>query len=168
MATPERLEKARRLRNYLLLSLGVGVVWGTALLWVIAHYRLAGNETNSLPDRFFIVEQGMHPVLRNERLAFHVGTGVRHYPIGMVWVKIVVGLPGDKIEWHGDEVRVAGKSIGKAQPSNHQGEPLARTPAGIIPVGHYFVATPHPDSYDSRYQDIGLIRDDQIAGRVVW
>ncbi|WMP17320.1 S26 family signal peptidase [Thiothrix lacustris] len=168
MATPERLEKARRLRNYLLLSLGVGVVWGTALLWVIAHYRLAGNETNSLPDRFFIIEQGLHPVLRDELLAFHVGAGVRHYPSGMVWVKSVVGLPGDSIEWHADVVTVAGKVVGKAKAVNRFGETLTRTPAGIIPAGHYFVATPHPDSYDSRYSDIGLIGDAQIAGRVVW
>lgn len=133
------------------------MVWGAALLWVIAHYRVAGNETASLPDRFFIVEQGVHSVRRDELLAFHVGAGVRHYPSGMVWVKIVVGLPGDSIEWRGDVVTVAGKVMGKAKAVNRFGETLARTPAGIIPVGHYFVATPHPDSYDSRYQDIGLI-----------
>ena len=163
-----RWNKARRLRNYLLLSVVVGTVWGYALLWMIAHYRFAGNETKSLPDAFFIVELGQYLPQRGELLAFRIGATVRHYPTGMMFIKRVVGMPGDAITWQGDSVRVAGNLIGIAQSHNHQGEVLARTPAGLIPAGHYFVATAHPDSYDSRYQDVGLVSTAQIAGRVLW
>lgn len=150
------------------MSLAVGLVWGAALLWFIQHYRIAGNETDSLPDRLFLVERGQYPVARGDKLAFHVGDRIRHYPVGMVFIKPVVGMPGDRITWQGDSVYVAGQAIGKAKPRNRFGESMTRTAAGVIPVGHYFVATPHPDSYDSRYTDIGLVSDSQIMGRVVW
>lgn len=168
-----RWAKARRLRNYLGLVLLVGAVWGSALLWLAGHYRLAGNETGSLPDRFFILAldgAGIRhaPFVRGCLVAFHAGEAVRHYPPGMVFIKRVVGLPGDTITWQGDGVYVAGQRIGAAHPRNHFGESLARTPAGVIPPGHYFVATGHPDSYDSRYADIGLVSDRQVAGDVLW
>lgn len=168
-----RWAKARLLRNYLLLSLAVALVWGSALLWAIGHYRVAGNETDSLPDKFFIVAlakagQPPAPVVRGGLLAFHVGAGVRHYPVGMVFIKRVAGVPGDRIEWRGDAVYVAGKRVGKAKHRNRFGEVMGWTPAGTIPAGHYFVATPHPDSYDSRYAEVGLVQAGQIAGEVLW
>lgn len=166
--TGERWRQAKRVRNYLLLSLTVGLVWGYVLLWVIQHYRIAGNETDSLPDKFFLVELGRYSIMRGDLLAFHVGERVRHYPTGMVFIKRVVGMPGDRIEWFGDTVQVAGQPVGKAKPQNRFGEPLGRTPAGVIPAGHYFVATQHPDSYDSRYADVGLVQDSQRYGRVIW
>ena len=152
----------------LLLSLAVGLVWGWVLLWVIAHYQVSLNETDSLPDKFFVVGRGYHTPVLGEEMAFRVGEGVRHYPIGMTWVKRVAGVPGDKIEWHGDVVSVGGKAIGKALATNRYGEAMARVPAGVIPAGHYFVTTPHPASYDSRYADIGLISDQQVVGKVIW
>lgn len=146
----------------------MGLAWGSFLLWFIQHYRIAGNETDSLPDRFFLVELGQFPPQRGDKLAFHVGGGVRHYPAGMVFVKRVAGLPGDRIEWRGEQVYVAGKLVGRAKPRNRFGEALAWTAAGVIPAGHYFVSTPHPDSYDSRYAEIGLVSAEQVMGRVVW
>jgi conjugal transfer pilin signal peptidase TrbI len=165
--------KAKRVRDYLFMVLVVGLVWGYALLWVIQHYRVAGNETASLPDTFFILSldgagQRHAPLVRGGMVAFHAPLGVRHYPVGMVFVKRVVGLPGDAIGWQGDVVYVAGKRVGSAKPRNRFGEVMGRTPAGVIPAGHYFVATPHPDSYDSRYADIGLVSDAQVAGDVLW
>lgn len=163
-----RWHKARRLRNYLLLSVAVGSVWGYALLWVIAHYRFAGNETDSLPDAFFIVELGQYLPQRGELLPFRVGGSVRHYPTGMIFIKQVIGMPGDALVWQGDTAYVAGQRVGVARSHTSTGEVLARIPAGVIPPEHYFVATSHPDSYDSRYQDVGLVSAAQIAGRVIW
>lgn len=168
-----RWAKARRLRNYLVLVLLVGLVWGYALLWLAQHYRIAGNETASLPDRFFVLALdgagiGHAPFVRGCLVAFHVADTVRHYPPGMVFIKRLVGLPGDAITWQGDTVYVGGAKVGAAQPRNRFGESLSRTPAGVIPPGHYFVATPHPDSYDSRYAEIGLVSDWQVAGDVLW
>lgn len=168
-----RWAKARRLRNYLGLVLLVGLVWGYALLWLAQHYRVAGNETASLPDKFFILSltgQGIRhaPLVRGSLVAFRVGFAVRHYPAGMVFIKRVVGLPGDAITWQGDSVYVAGARVGVAKLRNRFGEAMPRTPPGVIPAGHYFVATPHPDSYDSRYAEIGLPGDRDVAGDVLW
>ena len=167
-ATTARWHKARRLRNYLLLSVLVGSVWGYALLWVIAHYRFAGNETDSLPDAFFIVALGQHVPQRGELLPFRIGASVRHYPTGMIFIKQVVGMPGDALVWQGDTAYVGGQRVGVARSHTPSGDVLVRTPAVVIPPEHYFVATEHPDSYDSRYQDVGLVSAAQIAGRVLW
>lgn len=168
VADTTRWGKAQRLRNYLLLSVAVGLVWGYALLWVIAHYRIAGNETESLPDTLFIVELGQYAPTRGELVPFRIGAGVNHYPSGMIFIKRVLGVPGDVLTWQGDTAYIAGQRIGVAYSHTPRGDALARTPAGVIPANHYFVATPHPDSYDSRYQAIGFVSDQQIIGRVVW
>lgn len=163
-----KLDKARRLRNYAGLSFLVALPLGFAMNWLVGHYMVAGNETESLPDKFFVVERGLHTVNRGELLAFHVGSDVRHYPVGMVFIKQVVGMPGDEIIWVGDTVYVAGKPVGTAKSENRFGEALEKTPAGVIPNGKYFVATSHPDSYDSRYREMGLVADTQVAGEVLW
>ncbi len=77
-------------------------------------------------------------------------------------------MPGDEIIWVGDTVYVAGKPVGTAKSENRFGEALEKTPAGVIPNGKYFVATSHPDSYDSRYREMGLVADAQVAGEVLW
>lgn len=166
-----RWQKARRLRNYLLLSLAVGGVTFYALAWFIGHYRVLGNETDSLSERFYLMERNRdyRPLVRGSYLAFHIGT-IQHYPAGMIFVKTVVGLPGDVIQWDKDEVYVAGHRVGLAKRQNRFGDTMQPFNDGkdtIIPPNHYFVATDHPDSYDSRYADLGLVSGNQIAGEVV-
>ena len=62
---------------------------------------------------------------------------------------------------------INGKKIARAKEMSMMHQPLKVGPVGVIPKGHYFVYTPHYDSYDSRYNDIGWIGPDQVIGTAV-
>lgn len=165
---PEGIRAWLRLRRrelrffmYGLAALAVGYPVGNA---IGGHYLLNINLTASLPYRVSVADKTARPG-RGELLAFTMGTNKR-FPPGTVAVKIVGGLSGDAVTMDEDRYfYVNGQRIGRAKPVSRKGEPLALGPTGRIPAGHYFVYTPHLDSYDSRYADIGWIAPEQVVGR---
>jgi conjugal transfer pilin signal peptidase TrbI len=130
---------------------------------VLRRYRFAINQTESLPNWAFIADQANRTPHRGQMVAF-VPPKTPFYPDGMVFGKIVAGVPGDRIELRGREVFVAGKSVGLAKPRSRTGLAVEPIAPGVIPPNHYFVMTPHPDSLDSRYAMIGLIPRARILG----
>lgn len=89
--------------------------------------------------------------------------------------KKIVGLPGDEIQIDAQrQVFVNRKNgqrvlIGAAKPFSKTGVPLAIVSAGVIPTGYVAVAGDHKDSFDSRYQDVGLIDVTEISDEaIVW
>jgi conjugal transfer pilin signal peptidase TrbI len=78
--------------------------------------------------------------------------------------KRVVGLPGDRVTETERVFFIGDKHVAKAKVQSRRGEPLALGPTGIVPEGCYFVATDHPDGFDSRYAAIGWICRPRILG----
>ena len=160
-APSERQPSNRRL--LMLAAILATLVLGQAYAKAIQRYRFAINQTESLPNWAFIADQTRKHPHRGELIAF-VPPENPFYPKGMVFGKIVAGVPGDRIELRGREVIVAGRPVGLAKPASRTGVPVAPISAGVIPPDHYFVMTPHPDSLDSRYAMIGLIPRARILG----
>jgi len=65
---------------------------------------------------------------------------------------------------HMIEHGIKGRIINMASQAGRRGEPLVAGPTGRIPAGCYFVATDHPDGFDSRYAAIGWICRDRLIG----
>lgn len=151
------------LRLAMLASILVGLLAFQAYGEALQRYRFAINQTESLPYWAFIADQSRRTPHRGELVAF-VPPKTPFYPEGMVFGKIVAGVPGDRIELRGREVFVAGKSVGLAKPRSRTGLAVDPIAPGVIPADHYFVMTPHPDSLDSRYAMIGLIPHARILG----
>lgn len=78
--------------------------------------------------------------------------------------KRVVGLPGERVTETERVFFVGDKPVAKAKVWSRRGEPLALGPTGIVPAGCYFVATDHPDGFDSRYAAIGWVCRPRILG----
>ena len=115
----------------------------------------------------FVVERGTMPV--RGKLAFFVVPKtpliVAHFgrnpqPFG----KIVYGMPGDVVSRADNWVSVNGARVAHLKPLSKRGERLAPGPLGRVPRDCYFMASPHPDGFDSRYADIGFVCDRQIVG----
>src|SRR5690606_40055632 len=106
---------------------------------------------------------------------------------GRRFIKRIIGLPGDTIEVHGDDVYInderidepyLAESIAESHASNETyngvGDyfsfPNDNHPDNVIPEGHYFVMGDNrSDSKDSRA--IGYVSEDDIIGRadvVMW
>lgn len=150
-----------RLRLFRVL-IGVAVT-GFLLSGLYPFAQLAWKGSDSLPGYVYVLNKTERP--HKGDLAGFWAPENPYYPKEMWFSKYIVGQGGDVITHKGREIFINGKSIGVALERGRKGRPLQMIPDGVIPAGHYFMWTPHPHSYDSRYTDIGLISDEKVRGR---
>jgi conjugal transfer pilin signal peptidase TrbI len=151
-----------------------------ALLWALAYVRvfvdptpripLLFNVTPSLPYRVAWLAPVPESLQRGQFILYRFeGAAVADYP-GLArqpFFKIVRGLPGDAVTVAGRDVFVAGEFVGSAKERAFDGRPLAPIAPVVIPPGLLFVQGLGADSFDSRYAASGLVRRDQLLGRVI-
>lgn len=134
---------------------------------------LVFNWTGSLPTKIGWIERASFPLTRGELVVYRFdGEAARAYPglAGQPFFKRIAGLPGDVVAVHGREVRINGTSVGTAKLTSFDGRPLEPIAPVVIPPDHFYAYGSDPDSFDSRYAASGLVRFDQVLGRVraIW
>ncbi len=134
------------------------------------HFLIVHNKSVSLSARWFIISKGQIPQ-KNQIFAFRVSNPNAYKP-GEIFIKIVGGVAGDKVQIKERDFYITNQFgdqlIGAAKTVSLKGQPLLMLDSVVIPPNHYFAYTPHKDSYDSRYQEIGLINEAQIIGTAVF
>ena len=137
----------------------VAILAVASLPWV--SYQV--NMTHSLPGHIYIVLKGSKP--EKGDLVAYKWRGGATYPPGATFIKVVAGVEGDAIEVRERSVYVGGTFIGNAKTHSKAGIPLEPVKSGVLEMGELFVATPHPDSLDSRYKLGGPVQPIQVLGR---
>lgn len=130
--------------------------------WSQDHFILI-NQTQSLPNWVFVVDKGVRPA-RGDMVAFVPGPNP-YYPEALPFVKIVRGLPGDEVSIEGVEIAVNGERLGAIKSLTGANPNVTAMDPGTIPEGQFFVWSPSPDSFDSRYKEIGYVENTRIIGR---
>jgi conjugal transfer pilin signal peptidase TrbI len=138
------------------------------MLWLLSHFIAIGpNRTGSLPIREYpivlVLKDGEVPA-RGGLVGFRPEPN-RFYPADSLFVKRLAGLPGDRVTYEGGTFHINGMPVATTKPRAKDGQALEPGPVGVLPACRYFVATDHPDGYDSRYRDIGWVGCSQIVGR---
>ncbi len=164
----QAIDRRRYWRRWAAIGLlAVGWAWHSALASWGDEHGLLINVSESLPNWAFFVEKSAAPK-RGDYVVFDppkTKLVVGHFGAKpSAFTKLVYGVAGDVVERRGSEVVVNGRVVGKLKAKTRKGEPLALGPTGVIPAGCFYVGTPHPDGFDSRYGDIGFICGKQIAG----
>lgn len=149
----------------------VGLAVLLALFQAIAAWReshaLLINTTDSLPNWAFLLEKrrplsvGDLVFFRappSEVLRVHFGEGEH------LFGKQVMGMSGDAVTVEGREVFVNGRRVATAKERSRRGVPLVPVSPQVIGHGCFFLATEHPDGFDSRYAAIGIVCQDRILG----
>jgi conjugal transfer pilin signal peptidase TrbI len=142
--------------------------WKTTLLfvpvaiWLSMHYRV--NLSPSMPWTLAKVEYGRLPNIGEFMLYEYRGTMVG-LP-SRTFFKQVAGGPGDRIRVVGRTVWVGNNLIGEAMSHTRAGRPLSviSISDGAIPDGFLFAKGEHASSFDSRYQESGLVPLDAVIG----
>lgn len=154
----------------------VAYVFLAASVYLFAqNYIIGWNLTPSLPYTLFLVHKG-EPFGKDDLAAFywHGGNGQYKgktpYREHMIFVKKVAGVPGETLSITPDRTVLLNNfwELGKAKEFSKQHQPLEilhLPPGGIIPQDQYYVAAPHPDSLDSRYEMTGLIPQSAFIGK---
>jgi conjugal transfer pilin signal peptidase TrbI len=147
-----------------------------AITWILlvllygvihANYRLAINQTPSLPYKLFLICLD-DTVETGGLIAFRWHNG-EPYPDGYTFTKRLLAGPGDIVTKKGRDFIVGdrtlvGKEVGlslkKLFPNNelHEGK-------NTIQLNKYFVAGDHEYSLDSRYNLLGLVDKKDVIGR---
>lgn len=126
-------------------------------------YHFVENLSGSLNGNIYVYKAG-EPFKKGDIVAYRWNGGMNYAP-GSVFIKRVAGAPGDTVRREGRTFYVAGQYIGLAKTVAKTGEPLEAASAGVIPPGQYFLATPSPDSLDSRYAVTGNVKEWEIIGK---
>jgi conjugal transfer pilin signal peptidase TrbI len=150
-----------------------------AALWTLALWRLFVEPAPKLPLLFnwtpslpYLVAWRVAPQAawpRGDLVLYRFdGTAQQAYPglAGQPFFKVVRGLPGDRITVVDRIVHINGVAVGRAKSHTFDGRPLEPIAPGDVPAGFLYVQGTSPDSFDSRYAASGLVRAEQVLGRV--
>ncbi len=143
---------------------GAIILMGVALCGVFSRTSLHLNASRSLPERAFLVVHDLPPQKGDAVLIENLIVHGKTYPSV---IKRLVGLPGDRIEVSEGVVTVGGTSIGNCLSETRTGEDLTPIESGVIPGDFVFVAAAHTRSFDSRYQEFGLVPARHLRGRAI-
>lgn len=166
----------RRLLNITVVLLPLTFLLGI----IISQTRLQECVTGSL--------KGVRYILVVKNLSFKRGDIVSiqghdtAYAKDMILAKRLIGLPGDVIVRDKEGVKVLPALVSSTNSriktpqtqvfslleKTKEGKPLTPPTTVLIPQGYVFVAGDHPRSFDSRYEEFGLVHMGNIIGRALW
>lgn len=156
---PQRLRQFRKNLFRWLCAMGFVVL----LAWGVSPFvKLGFNATDSVDGLVFLIVKDSVPP-KGGLVAFWPPENAFYHNIW--FVKYLKGVPGDRVERQGRLFYINGESMGYAKPASSSGVALRPSGGGVIPQGFYFVWTPHADSFDSRYAQIGWIPQNRLIGR---
>jgi len=121
----------------------------------------AFNKTDSLPQKLFFVSTNKHNIQQGDLVGFRLSPDGQ----GVLLIKEVVGVAGDVVSVKNNAFYINDKAMGIILPKTRGGEPLTPIRVGTIPKNAFFAYTPHPLSFDSRYEEMGLISKDKLMGK---
>ncbi len=150
-------------RIFQLSVLLVGILVVRSASDISSRYRFAINMTDSLPNWAFITDRDNHSPKKGELAAFYPPHNP-YYPDGSIFMKRVLGVPGDRVEARGRDFYINGQFVGHAKEVSQTGRVAVMGPVGVLPPETYFLGSPHKDGYDSRYRDIGWIPAYRLVG----
>ena len=146
-------------RRYLLAYAGAA-----CLATLFQHCFTVGiNAGESLPNTLYLIRKGA-VIHRGDYVAFRWHGG-GPYPAGVTFIKIVAGVPGDRVTTVDRAYFVNGRFVGNAKTRGRDGKALVPTHDGVLGADEYYVSAPHPDSLDSRYCLTGWIPRNDFIGR---
>jgi conjugal transfer pilin signal peptidase TrbI len=143
-----------------------GIYWSVLLIplaWILSnHFGIVINLSKSLPQKVWIIHLHKIPK-RGDYVVFKAPPQTGLSP-KITLLKQVRGVPGDVVQNLYGHFFINNEYIAQAKSHSLKGEPLEPGFEGRLKEGEYYVHSPHPDSFDSRYAAMGLIHGDTIVG----
>ena len=147
---------------FILSILALGVIIFTA-----KGYLIVINKSDSLPFKWALIQKGELPLKKGDIFAFWTDGG-GFYKEKTIFVKILSSNPGSLIEVHDRGIDVDGVFIGNINKHSSSGKRINVIKQRLVRRGQYFASATHPRSFDSRYNEIGLINEKDIIGTAVF
>jgi len=160
----------REIRNHLRLyfketkSLRILGLVSFCIILLTTFTELNINKSQSVIGRVFLTLKKISPQ-KGELVTINNHPSA-YYP-NVVFTKRLIAKEGDHIKVSKGTVFVNDKPVASLKEKTLKGEPLTPIQAQIIPYGYIFVLGDHERSFDSRYEEFGLVRTDHISGKAL-
>ncbi len=157
------------MKRGMLLATALPVLALVAASAVSLPKKLAYNASKSAPVGFYWLDD--RPIERGDYVFVHVPERVRqlvesreYLPPDMPLIKRIAGVEGDEICRGGDEIRINGESVARAQISDGLGRPMpVWRGCHLLHERRVFLLQDHQQSFDGRY--FGPVDRRLIIGR---
>lgn len=138
---------------------------------VVSQTRLMECLTDSLNNVHYVLFLKSHTLNRGDIVAIqghredHLGP-LKKWP----YSKRVLGIPADHIVCNEGGITVIPQEsyFLSLLSKTSKGKPLTPIAINVIPEGYLFVAGDNPQSFDSRYEEFGLVPKEKIWGRGIF
>lgn len=149
-------------RKQLYKGLVVFILVFAFIAWIKDYVSFVYSSTDSLPYRLFLALKRMDPK-KGDYTSFNSSW------YGGPVIKKVVGTAGDGLTYDAAGNLWVGQAlkIGKPKKKAKDGRPLTPIKPGVIPEGRVFVSGEHARSFDSRYEELGLIPEGDLQGKLL-
>jgi len=153
-------------------GIGVFLVAFSVVSQISRHVTFVYSQTSSLPYHLFLNLKRVTPK-RGDYACFNSSW------YGGRVIKKVVGKAGDVLSYDQDRnlwleyppiSDPSGKArlkIGNPKKESIDGRLLTPLKPGVIPEGKVFVMGEHERSFDSRYEELGLVPEEDLQGRLI-
>lgn len=121
------------------------------LLWSGYGFRI--NQSESLPNILYF-SKPVDKIQLNDIVTFQLPQS----PV--IFAKIVAGLPGDNVEIYNNKLHINNIELGSIV------APFEPIPSLVIPEGYFFALGSHPESFDSRYFEFGLVPQNAVKEKL--
>jgi conjugal transfer pilin signal peptidase TrbI len=123
------------------------------------HVQILENKSESMPHKVFLYFPKITPKKGDITVLKHEGKNL---------IKRIIGEQGDSIYYDANKNLYVGDfKVGLLQEKDSYGCPLYGIEEGTIPKGFVFLYAPHPRSFDSRYDLLGLVEKEDLRGRAI-
>ncbi len=113
------------------------------------------NATQSLPYKLFLSK----PISKLKKGQYVLFT---HSHTSVPLVKQVLGTYGDVVSVHEGHICINGIKLGRILEHSKSGRSFTPIAEAQVKEGYVFVYAPHEESFDSRYEEFGLVKEEQI------
>lgn len=113
----------------------------------------------SLPYKLFL-SRPVKQITKNQYVT------LEHPRSTLLVAKQIIGIAGDFVSVEGEKLLINGHECGTILKRSSSGIDYHAIATGKIPDGYVFAFAPHEESFDSRYQEFGLVKIEQIKERL--
>ncbi len=140
----------------------LGFVLSFGLVITLSFYvNIIISETDSHHKHYFLHLPYCKPKLYNHTVFYSQWYGKNI-------IKQIVGVEGDKV-WYSTDgcLWVNDRKIGCLKSHSQKNQVLTPIVSQVIPEGYVFLYSDHEWSFDSRYQELGLVPLSSLQGKVI-
>lgn len=160
-------------KRFWVTALTLSAVVAGSIIMLASRYSIAIDSQENLclpPYRVWLIDKKATEPKRGDIFAFTSQGLEPIFPNGTTIVKVMEGMPGDKVDVSLDMTMVNGKIVGEGLDIalHHDLDPARFERTGTIQDNSYWFFGKTRDSYDSRYW--GSVQGSQIVGKAypIW